>query len=88
MLETFQNIIKIPELKKHFLAGDTQSLYRSAHAIKSMSANIGAEKVRVISAEIEKNGKNNELVHIEDAIAILNNAYTEFIDQFVDEFIV
>lgn len=79
---------KIPELKKHFLAGDTQSLYRSAHAIKSMSANIGAEKVRVISAEIEKNGKNNELVHIEDAIAILNNAYTEFIDQFVDEFIV
>ena len=47
-----------------------------------MSANIGAEKVRVLSAKIEADAKNNQALTLESNISELFAAYTEFSDLF------
>ena len=78
---------KLNELSVSNLTDDADSVYRIAHAIKSMSANIGAEKVRSISAEIETNGRNNDLTHVKAGIEELRNAYNEFTKEFDSQYI-
>lgn len=58
---------------------DLKILHSSAHAIKSMSSNIGAEKVRLISAGIEKNAKVGVLTNLARDIADLELANNEFL---------
>ena len=82
-----QMIDKLIEIEKNRKSGDSESLYRTAHAIKSMSANIGAEKVRAISAKIEANGRSAILDNMTDEIDRLNMAYQEFIEEFRIEFV-
>lgn len=82
-----QMIEKLTEIENNRRSGDGESLYRTAHAIKSMSANIGAEKVRSISAEIEVNGRSGVLENVIDEIDQLNIAYKEFIEEFRAEFV-
>jgi CheY-like chemotaxis protein len=67
--------------------GDTENLSRTAHAIKSMSANIGAERVRSISALIESKGRRGDTSDGSESIRLLKLAYTEFIDEFDHAFI-
>jgi CheY-like chemotaxis protein/HPt (histidine-containing phosphotransfer) domain-containing protein len=73
---------KLEEIQLNCSNMDNRSVYRSAHAIKSMSANIGAEKVRSISAEIESVGRNNNLADIDAKLDKLKVAYSEFVDHF------
>jgi signal transduction histidine kinase/ligand-binding sensor domain-containing protein/CheY-like chemotaxis protein/HPt (histidine-containing phosphotransfer) domain-containing protein len=73
---------KLVEIRRNFQSKDAISVYRTAHAIKSMSANIGAEKVKAISFEIEKMGKAQDLSAEEEVTALLVNAYHEFILEF------
>jgi len=73
---------KLRDIEREFLAQDCTSLYRTAHAIKSMSANIGAAKVRNISSKIEKKSKENELGSLAEEILVLTEAYHEFVEQF------
>ncbi len=47
-----------------------------------MSANIGAYKVRTISALIEKKGRENEVFGLAEAISTLTEAYQEFLVEF------
>ncbi len=82
-----QMVEKLIEIEKNRQSGDSESLYRTAHAIKSMSANIGAEKVQAISAEIEANGRSAILDNMTDEIDRLNIAYQEFIEEFRIEFV-
>ena len=82
-----QMVEKLTEIEKNRQSGDSESLYRTAHAIKSMSANIGAEKVRSISAEIEANGRSAIFENVADEIDRLNIAYKEFIEEFRIEFV-
>ncbi len=76
---------KLKEIKQCALSKDAASTYRTAHAIKSMSANIGAEKVRTISATIEKKSRENDLTQADKSIKLLNKAYHEFVDEFETE---
>lgn len=76
---------KLKEIKQSALSKDAASTYRTAHAIKSMSANIGAEKVRTISATIEKKSRENDLTQADKSIKLLNKAYHEFVDEFETE---
>ena len=78
---------KLDEIKEHFQSGDALSIYRTAHAIKSMSANIGAEKVRLISSQIELAGKSKKLDDLSEYIKDLDNGYREFKQAFEEEFI-
>jgi HPt (histidine-containing phosphotransfer) domain-containing protein len=77
---------KLEELSVSLLANNADSIYRIAHAIKSMSANIGAEKVRSISAEIETNGRNNDLSRVKNGIEELRSAYNEFTKEFDSQY--
>ncbi len=58
--EGFQKQVhpKLNELQDNISDGNFESAFKTAHAIKSMSANIGAEKVRAISASIEQSAKS------------------------------
>jgi signal transduction histidine kinase/CheY-like chemotaxis protein/HPt (histidine-containing phosphotransfer) domain-containing protein len=73
---------KLQDIERNILAQDGTSIYRTAHAIKSMSANIGADKVRSISSQIEKKGRENELVGLAESVIVLTEAYHEFIEEF------
>ena len=78
---------KLLEIAANLEASDSEKLYRTAHAIKSMSANIGAERVRSISAKIETNGRAGDMVHVQQSVMELTKAYEEFVDQFRLKFI-
>ena len=77
---------KLRDIERDFNAHDSTSIYRTAHAIKSMSANIGADKVRSISSQIEKKGRENELGGLAEEIILLKEAYHEFVEQFDTSF--
>ena len=78
---------KLIEIESNCAQGDAESLYRTAHAIKSMSANIGAEKVRSISAHIEMKGRSNELNGISASIEKLVESYSEFTANFKTKYV-
>ena len=78
---------KLIEIESNCALGDAESLYRTAHAIKSMSANIGAEKVRSISAHIEMKGRNNELDGLSTSIENLAESYSEFTANFKTKYV-
>ncbi|GAB5452758.1 MAG: hybrid sensor histidine kinase/response regulator [Halioglobus sp.] len=75
--------VKLQELQSHVKTRNHVELYRTAHAIKSMSANIGAERVREISDAIEQGGKK-ELYFEEEkpSVSDLILAYQEFQNAF------
>jgi signal transduction histidine kinase/ligand-binding sensor domain-containing protein/CheY-like chemotaxis protein/HPt (histidine-containing phosphotransfer) domain-containing protein len=78
---------KLSELSANAEQKDSERLYRTAHAIKSMSANIGAERVRIISAGIEKNARNGILDNIDSSIEELRISYDDFVDAFRDRYL-
>ncbi|MFV8818328.1 two-component regulator propeller domain-containing protein [Haliea sp. E17] len=61
---------------------------QTAHAIKSMSANIGANRVRLISAELEKSYGNDTTSKdfIRDLQENLKSSFDEFVDYSQDKF--
>jgi len=73
---------KIVELKQHLETGDSILLYKTAHAIKSMSANIGAERVRHIGSFIEKRGREGDIAELQAIVKQLVDAYEEFNREF------
>ena len=79
--------VKLIEIFDNYQNGDAEQFYRTAHAIKSMSANIGAEKVRAISAELEICGRNGEISQVSNFISQLSVAYEEFVQEFRSRFI-
>jgi signal transduction histidine kinase/ligand-binding sensor domain-containing protein/CheY-like chemotaxis protein/HPt (histidine-containing phosphotransfer) domain-containing protein len=80
-----QMVEKLLEIESNLESEDTYALYQTAHAIKSMSANIGAEQVRRHSANIEMLGKSGTLTGASPAIKQLNESYTEFVEAFTLE---
>jgi signal transduction histidine kinase/ligand-binding sensor domain-containing protein/CheY-like chemotaxis protein/HPt (histidine-containing phosphotransfer) domain-containing protein len=76
---------KLEELSHEYQTKNLDSLYRTAHAIKSMSANIGAERVKSVSGTIEQLGRDGEMTDMETLIPSLNSAYTEFMETFERE---
>jgi CheY-like chemotaxis protein len=73
---------KLQDIERDVLSQDGISVFRTAHAIKSMSANIGADKVKTISVLIEKKGKANEFSDLAEAVIALTEAYHEFLREF------
>ncbi|MEM6581737.1 MAG: Hpt domain-containing protein, partial [Pseudomonadota bacterium] len=84
---THQMEEKLTEISSDFRMGDSDRLYKTAHAIKSMSANIGAEKVRLISAEVEGLGRTGNIADIEKSLLEISDAYEEFVTEFKVRFI-
>ena len=76
---------KLEELEQSFSQGNVTEAYQNAHAIKSMSANLGADRVRHFSALIEADGRAGSLTDDPEAIRRLKKAYVEFVDSFRTE---
>jgi signal transduction histidine kinase/ligand-binding sensor domain-containing protein/CheY-like chemotaxis protein/HPt (histidine-containing phosphotransfer) domain-containing protein len=77
---------KLRDLDSNLQSKDATYIYRTAHAIKSMSANMGAEKVRFLSSQIETMGREKNLENILPKIKELDFAYHEFVSEFKLEF--
>jgi len=77
---------KLSELNADYRNEDFDSLYRTAHAIKSMSANMGAEQVRSISAKVEGLARISNADDIDVLIKEISYAYDEFNVQFEKNF--
>ncbi len=73
---------KLAELEHHIIEEDITEIYKAAHAIKSMSANLGAEKVRALSATIESSAKSGITLDFMDELSRLKEFYVEFSDAF------
>ena len=84
ILDGFTNQMqeKLTEISNDLRSGDPDKLYRTAHAIKSMSANIGAEKVRSISAEVEGIGRSGNIATVGTSLLEISEAYEEFVREF------
>jgi len=77
---------KLVEISRDLKDGNPERLSRTAHAIKSMSANIGAEKVRSISAQVEEWGKAGKFEEVPNSLSDLSQAYQEFVEKFKSSF--
>ncbi|MEH6590773.1 MAG: two-component regulator propeller domain-containing protein [Halioglobus sp.] len=73
-----QLIEKLKDIAEEFQIQDEIGLGKTAHAIKSMSANIGAEKVRATASEIENKARKEDFTDIESLIKKLEASYVEF----------
>jgi len=69
---------KFAALEADIAAKDSTAAYKTAHAIKSMSANIGAEKVRHIAARMELLGKEDNTQAVSEMLSDLASARDEF----------
>ncbi|RLA49763.1 MAG: hypothetical protein DRR42_14965 [Gammaproteobacteria bacterium] len=82
-----QMVTKLAEIGDNLRKEEAGALFRNAHAIKSMSANIGAEKVRSISSQIEVQARGGSLEDIDQKLSTLSSAYEEFLKEFRLKFI-
>jgi signal transduction histidine kinase/ligand-binding sensor domain-containing protein/CheY-like chemotaxis protein/HPt (histidine-containing phosphotransfer) domain-containing protein len=77
---------KLQELSAETVQKDTESIAKTAHAIKSMSANLGAKKVHQLSAEIEKTTKAGSMEGVDKQYSRLLSSHEEFLQTFRAEF--
>jgi HPt (histidine-containing phosphotransfer) domain-containing protein len=82
---TRQMAEKLEELDGDLISADSEALYKTAHAIKSMSANMGAEQVRVHSSSLEILGRSGTINGADSMIIELKSSYLEFVKLFAIE---
>jgi signal transduction histidine kinase/ligand-binding sensor domain-containing protein/CheY-like chemotaxis protein/HPt (histidine-containing phosphotransfer) domain-containing protein len=78
---------KMLELEAAIRSLNEIQIHKTAHAIKSMSANIGAEKVRSISADIEQDARKGNLRNIDIQIRTLGETHVEFSRAFESSYL-
>ncbi len=70
--------IKVSDLNQALEIADELVFARTSHAIKSMSANVGAEQVMKLSSEMEKRSREGDLREMKNEIEKLEAAYKAF----------
>jgi CheY-like chemotaxis protein len=77
---------KLSEFHSAYLADDKTQLQSISHAIKSMSANLGAKKIKSLSGNIENALKSSGEVDFSRAHRSMETAYTEFCSEFLSRY--
>lgn len=79
VLQSFQQEmqVKIPLLQQYMAQADGLSLARTAHAMKSLSANVGAKKLRTLSQAIEQAGQKADFVTCEQDVVDFAPCYQQ-----------
>lgn len=54
---------------------DLECIYRSGHSMKSISQNVGAEALSVVSEQLESLAKENKVLEIQNKIQMLLDEY-------------
>lgn len=66
---------RIADLRKSLASGDRPEFTRAAHSIKGSSSNLGASRLRAISAELEQRGKSEHIAALAPLVDDLENAF-------------
>ena len=84
LFEGFQSQMdeKLEEIESYIDQENATEIYKTAHAIKSMSANLGAERVRALAATVESSAKAGFTERIREDASRLRHFYIEFSDAF------
>jgi HPt (histidine-containing phosphotransfer) domain-containing protein len=69
--------LQLRGIRQGIETGDAQLTERSAHSLKSASANIGAELMRELAFDAERLGKRKDLQQIEKLLPTLELAFAE-----------
>jgi signal transduction histidine kinase/CheY-like chemotaxis protein/HPt (histidine-containing phosphotransfer) domain-containing protein len=72
---------KLGDLRDAINSRDSDICYKAAHAIKSMSANVGAEKVRQIAAQIESSGRAGDIEEVKNTFILVEPAVKEYLSE-------
>lgn len=75
---------KLHQLKEELSDSNFENIRTTAHAIKSMSANIGAIQVKQLSATLESQARDRSLSSVDYDYRSLERAYTEFVSEFLE----
>lgn len=75
---------KLAQLASEVADTESSSAYKTAHAIKSMSANIGAERVKSIAAAIEKADRGGDQHGAGELLPVLIKAKEEFATEMIE----
>jgi signal transduction histidine kinase/ligand-binding sensor domain-containing protein/CheY-like chemotaxis protein len=78
---------KLEELAAQIASADSDNTYKTAHAIKSMSANMGAKRITAIASQMESDGRKQDLNSMPEELETLKSAYVEFVHKFEVEFV-
>ena len=86
---------RLAEMKKHYRAGDIAALTICLHAVKSASANIGAESIASMAAKLESCGTLGDIQYINanlqplfDSISALLSDILEFLRNHMEKAVV
>ncbi len=77
-----QMSVKIRELENASICGNDKEAQSIAHAIKSMSANLGAKQVKAIADNIEFELKNKNKIDLEARCIELEGAFNKYKKEF------
>lgn len=82
LLQKFFNNHKssVAEIRKYLADNDIQSAYRTAHTLKGVSGNIGADELYKTSCELENSLKNYKRNGLNEIIDKAENALNELLD--------
>ena len=76
---------KLLELESFINDENSTDTYKAAHAIKSMSANMGAQQVKVLASQMEMSAKNGNLTGLDSDLESLRALYRDFSEAFSPE---
>ena len=80
MLEELRSTIPdfMARIEKADLAGDMESLGKTAHQFKGAAANLGAKTIAAAALELEQSSKGADAEGCRAALELLNQAIAEF----------
>ena len=73
---------QIHQIQHDFQSGNWLELRKQAHTLKGASANVCAEKIREISADLEQNAEANNESKIKERVAQIFVEHTRFVSYF------
>ena len=75
---------RLPEMAKYYRSGNMHSLAICVHAIKSASANIGADDVSGMAAELEAACKTDDIVYVDANLRRFTDSLTTMLDDILN----
>lgn len=69
----------IPELLNKIQNGESDEVAQLAHRMKGASANVVAEELRVIAADVEKCARESRLDHAQDCVNQLEVKWNDYV---------
>ncbi|MEP1472012.1 MAG: two-component regulator propeller domain-containing protein [Halieaceae bacterium] len=73
---------KLSELESFIKEDNSTDVYKTAHAIKSMSANMGAQQVKTLASKMEIGAREGKLKGLDKDLQKLRELYRDFSDAF------